>query len=388
MWPTALDNPILNSPYEPPEQHFVIGHDGPTGEVKRRPPAERVVHPGARRTQGSARRATPSRAAGLRLRRHRRAARGQHADQRHPPPASSCGGPAATPASRRSAASCCSTGPTRPARTGCCSASGRRPRRRSTSPRSPAATASPTSAAGSTPRTPRTTTGCPRVGLKMATGTGKTVVMAMLIAWQVANKAFSPRDARFTNRFLVVTPGITIRDRLRVLLPGRRAELLRPARTSSRPTCGRRCDTASIVDHQLPRVPAADGQGGRRASPRNTRKLLRGRQEGRPVRRDRRADRRPGAARPRRARQGRDRRPQRRGPPLLPGQAARATRPIDAEAKERNEGARVWFRGLQAVAKRGRRQGDLRPVGDARSTSAAPATRRATSSRGWSATSR
>src|SRR5918994_6221088 len=53
----------------------------------------------------------------------------------------------------------------------------------------------------------------------MATGTGKTVVMAMLIAWQVANKAFSPRDARFTNRFLVVTPGITIRDRLRVLLP-------------------------------------------------------------------------------------------------------------------------------------------------------------------------
>src|SRR3546814_10975847 len=53
----------------------------------------------------------------------------------------------------------------------------------------------------------------------MATGSGKTVVMAMLIAWQTANKAFSPRDARFSNRFLVVTPGITIRDRLRVLLP-------------------------------------------------------------------------------------------------------------------------------------------------------------------------
>jgi type III restriction enzyme len=53
----------------------------------------------------------------------------------------------------------------------------------------------------------------------MATGTGKTIVMAMLIAWQTANKAFSPRDARFTDRFLIVTPGITIRDRLRVLLP-------------------------------------------------------------------------------------------------------------------------------------------------------------------------
>src|SRR3546814_11767244 len=43
--------------------------------------------------------------------------------------------------------------------------------------------------------------------------------MAMLIAWQTPNKAFSPRDARFSNRFLVVTPRITIRDRLRVLLP-------------------------------------------------------------------------------------------------------------------------------------------------------------------------
>ena len=58
-----------------------------------------------------------------------------------------------------------------------------------------------------------------RVGLKMATGAGKTVVMAMLIAWQTANKAASPRDARFAKRFLIVTPGITIRDRLRVLDP-------------------------------------------------------------------------------------------------------------------------------------------------------------------------
>src|SRR5207253_10578594 len=59
----------------------------------------------------------------------------------------------------------------------------------------------------------------PRVALKMATGSGKTVVMAMVIAWQTINKVFSPQDARFAKRFLVVTPGITIRDRLRVLLP-------------------------------------------------------------------------------------------------------------------------------------------------------------------------
>lgn len=61
--------------------------------------------------------------------------------------------------------------------------------------------------------------GLPRVALKMATGTGKTVVMAMLIAWQTLNKVASPSDRRFTKRFLIVTPGITIRDRLRVLQP-------------------------------------------------------------------------------------------------------------------------------------------------------------------------
>ncbi|HXH58989.1 DEAD/DEAH box helicase family protein [Iamia sp.] len=58
-----------------------------------------------------------------------------------------------------------------------------------------------------------------RVALKMATGTGKTVVMAMLIAWQTLNKAANPQDGRFTDAFLIVCPGLTIRDRLRVLEP-------------------------------------------------------------------------------------------------------------------------------------------------------------------------
>jgi type III restriction enzyme len=58
-----------------------------------------------------------------------------------------------------------------------------------------------------------------RVAIKMATGTGKTVVMAMLIAWQTLNKAANKQDARFSDAFLIVSPGITIRDRLRVLLP-------------------------------------------------------------------------------------------------------------------------------------------------------------------------
>lgn len=63
--------------------------------------------------------------------------------------------------------------------------------------------------------------GLPRVGLKMATGSGKTIVMAMLIAWQAINKVMTPKDARFAKRFLIVTPGITIRDRLGVLHPER-----------------------------------------------------------------------------------------------------------------------------------------------------------------------
>jgi len=58
-----------------------------------------------------------------------------------------------------------------------------------------------------------------RIAFKMATGSGKTVVMAMLIAWHVLNKLANPKDARFSDTFLLVTPGITIRDRLRVLLP-------------------------------------------------------------------------------------------------------------------------------------------------------------------------
>lgn len=61
--------------------------------------------------------------------------------------------------------------------------------------------------------------GLPRTAFKMATGSGKTVVMAMLIAWHALNKRANPHDARFSDTFLIVTPGITIRDRLRVLLP-------------------------------------------------------------------------------------------------------------------------------------------------------------------------
>ena len=58
-----------------------------------------------------------------------------------------------------------------------------------------------------------------RVALKLATGAGKTTVMAMLIAWQTINAARHSSSKKFTRGFLVVTPGITIKDRLQILQP-------------------------------------------------------------------------------------------------------------------------------------------------------------------------
>ena len=58
-----------------------------------------------------------------------------------------------------------------------------------------------------------------RMALKLATGAGKTTVMAMLIAWQTVNAVRHPGAKKFSRGFLIVAPGITIRDRLRVLLP-------------------------------------------------------------------------------------------------------------------------------------------------------------------------
>ncbi|MBK6536872.1 MAG: DEAD/DEAH box helicase family protein [Ignavibacteria bacterium] len=57
------------------------------------------------------------------------------------------------------------------------------------------------------------------MAFKMATGSGKTVVMAMIIAYNTLNRIRYPMDTRFTDTFAIITPGITIRDRLNVLLP-------------------------------------------------------------------------------------------------------------------------------------------------------------------------
>ena len=58
-----------------------------------------------------------------------------------------------------------------------------------------------------------------RLCAKMATGSGKTVVMAMVIAWHILNKVAHPQDARFAKNILVIAPGLTVKSRLAVLEP-------------------------------------------------------------------------------------------------------------------------------------------------------------------------
>lgn len=58
-----------------------------------------------------------------------------------------------------------------------------------------------------------------RLCLKLATGAGKTTVMAMIIAWQTINAVRRPGSKHFSRGFLIVAPGLTIKDRLRVLQP-------------------------------------------------------------------------------------------------------------------------------------------------------------------------
>ena len=58
-----------------------------------------------------------------------------------------------------------------------------------------------------------------RLCSKMATGSGKTIVMAMLIAWHILSKVTYPQDRRFCKNVLVIAPGLTVKSRLQVLIP-------------------------------------------------------------------------------------------------------------------------------------------------------------------------
>lgn len=58
-----------------------------------------------------------------------------------------------------------------------------------------------------------------RLGCKMATGSGKTVVMSMLIAWAFCNRAQNPQSKEFPNAVLICCPNLTVKERLQVLRP-------------------------------------------------------------------------------------------------------------------------------------------------------------------------
>lgn len=192
--------------------------------------------------------------------------------------------------------------------------------------------------------------GLPRVGLKMATGTGKTVVMAMLIAWQTLNKVMTPSDARFAKRFLVVTPGITIRDRLRVLHPEEETNYYRERDLVPADLWDALLQAQIEVTnfHTFLLRDAKEIQGV--AS--NTRKLLLAGKATDPFREtpDRMV-----------ARVLRDLGGRGKGEILVLNDEAHhcyQDRPLeesdeaDSEARERNQGARVWFRGLQTIRRR------------------------------------
>jgi type III restriction enzyme len=216
---TSIDNPILNPPYEQPDRYYEVGPQGPTGEVREgRRPSESFIPIAVTRKGRTGQGETVQESFDFDATGERREKNSLINDVRRDVAKWRRGGEYAgvTPISRKLLQYW---------------ADPDRENRVIFAQREAAETAIfLTEVAGRThgyadwrkrlePQNDLHNAGLPRAALKMATGSGKTVVMAMLIAWQTLNKVQSPRDARFTNRFLIVAPGITIRDRLRVLLP-------------------------------------------------------------------------------------------------------------------------------------------------------------------------
>jgi type III restriction enzyme len=211
-----LANPIINSPYHPPEAHFELGPSGPTGILipGRRPSESFIPVPPQRKGKGTAQEAFDFDVTGERREANRLINEIRREVERWR--AGNWNG--VTPYTRK-LLTYWAPGPHREDPVLFCQ-------------REAAETAiflAEVAGRHGTadyrrrlePENRLHNDGLPRIAFKMATGTGKTIVMAMLIAWQTINKVMTPRDARFAKRFLIVTPGITIRDRLGVLHPER-----------------------------------------------------------------------------------------------------------------------------------------------------------------------
>jgi type III restriction enzyme len=344
--PLSIDNPILNGPYDPPSAHFELGPNGPTGEVKvgRRPSESFIPVPAPKK----GRKSNGQQQIDTDLTGERREKNSLINDIRSEVDLWRARGyPGVTPITRKLLLHWAD--PERENRVLFCQ-------------REAAETAIfLAEAAGRHGADFRTRVDqanaehndkLPRVALKMATGSGKTVVMAMLIAWQTINKVVKPNDARFAKRFLIITPGITIRDRLRVLLPEDSGNYYRERDLIPPDLLGqlKQAEIAITNYHTFLLRDAKEIQGV--AS--NTRKILTAGKKVDPFKEtnDQMV-----------ARVLRD----------LGGASGRSSeivmlsdeahhcyqnKPLtdpsdeDAEAKQRNEDARVWFRGLQAIRKK------------------------------------
>jgi type III restriction enzyme len=208
----AIDNPILNSPYEAPTLHFELGRDGPTGTVlEGRRPSESFI-PIPQSKKGKEHQALDFDVTGERRERNTLINDVRFEVERW----RVRNYPSVTPITRKLLTHWAAGKPDREDPVFFCQ-------------REAAETVIYLAEAAGRhgyadyrtridPANEQHNDGLPRVALKMATGAGKTVVMAMLIAWQTINKVVSPKDNRFAKRFLIVTPGITIKDRLRWML--------------------------------------------------------------------------------------------------------------------------------------------------------------------------
>jgi type III restriction enzyme len=208
---TAIENPILNSPFEEPTRHFQFGEDGITDEIveSRRPSAYFMPIPESRRRRGQISMEAEWTADRIRPNEEINSIRNKVGIWRHK------GHPGVTSTTKRLLQYW--TDPDRERRLFFCQVE---------AVETAIYLAEVASKEGDgwianmlEERSAEHNPGLFRIALKMATGTGKTVVMAMLIAWQAINKLSDPRSRRFSDAFLLVAPGITIRDRLRVLLP-------------------------------------------------------------------------------------------------------------------------------------------------------------------------
>ena len=194
----------------------------------------------------------------------------------------------------------------------------------------------------------------------MATGSGKTVVMAMLIAWQTLNKVAQPNDGRFASRFLVITPGLTIRDRLRVLLPEDDQNYYKLRGLVPDDLAGDLGQAKIVITnyHQLQRRETKQGK----AVGSLTKELLAGSSgAAEPVPRVLGPDGRPGSAArsaaPPASWSSTTRRTTATATGTKPGGRSRITEKDltgddKAEAQQNTEAARLWFNGLRAINER------------------------------------